>query len=290
MDHFRLGVAQLTSAVSSGPDDPRPANLNSAVHAVRRLADEGARIVVFGECFLTGYMSGRAGARYAVRESLDDPYVERLATLAAQYQVHIVMGAVTDKGPYPGSVYNSALLIAPDALVGVYNKVHLATVETDAGVAAIERAWFAPGMSLPVFRTPHGVIGLEICYDVFFPESARSLALQGAELVINLSAPYTDTANEERWDHLLYSRAMENSIAYLHVSVVGDQGDANFFGGSRLVGPTGATVAEAPRYREALMTMELDRRLLRDVRAELNPFANRRPEIYTPSLTRTDPV
>ncbi|WP_113701292.1 carbon-nitrogen hydrolase family protein [Nonomuraea lactucae] len=284
MNRVRLGVAQLASVVASADADPRPANLEAAMRAIRVLAAEGAQIVVFGECFLTGYMSGRSAARHAIGESIHDQYVARLAVAAADHDVHIVMGAVTDKGPYPGSVYNSALLIGPHELVGVYNKVHLATVETEAGVAAIERAWFAPGSSLPVFGTPHGVLGLEICYDVFFPESARTLAMQGAELIINLSAPYTDPANEERWDHLLYARAMENSVPYLHASIVGDQGDASFFGGSRLVGPTGATLAEAPRHEEALVVMELDRTLIRAARTELNPFANRRPEIYSPSL------
>ncbi len=101
--------------------------------------------------------------------------------------MHIIMGASTHKGTFPGQCYNSALLIAPQGLIGVYSKTHVASFGVD-GMVAAEKAWWSPGSDMPVFETALGRIGIEICYDNSFPEVARTLTLKGAEIIVNISA------------------------------------------------------------------------------------------------------
>jgi predicted amidohydrolase len=151
------------------------------------------------------------------------------------------------------------------------------TVDGGERIAA-ERVWWSPGDALPVFDTAHGRIAVEICYDVMFPEVARTYALSGAELLINVSAAICGF--EELWGTMVAARATENALPILHVSVVGEQRDLEFFGGSRLFGPWGQVLFEAPRGEEAVEVTELDRGLLFAARGASHPFANRNPRLY----------
>jgi predicted amidohydrolase len=274
-----LGICQLHSQVGTADFDPRPANLQRALEAIERVASAGAQLIVFGEAYLNGFKTDLYTARYAVAEDEGDPFVAALAGAASTLGVHLIVGATTHKGTFPGDVYNSALLIGPDGLIGCYSKTHVGARINEEGVV-IEKAWWSPGTELPVFRTPLGRIGIEICYDISFPEVARTLTLKGAELIVNLSA--ATRGREEHWTHNLFTRATENAVWYLHVSVVGTQGDAEFFGGSRLFSPSGRVTFEAPRGEEAILTAPLDMAQLMDVRGRTHPFSNRNPALYGP--------
>jgi predicted amidohydrolase len=288
VSELRLGICQLRSQVGRDDYDPRPDNLASALDAIARAGAEGAKIVVFGEVFLNGYQSGPFTPRYAVAESVDDPYVEPLAREARERDLYVVMGATTHKGAFPGDVYNSALVLGPEGLVGVYSKTHVAGFTVDgAERIAAERVWWSPGDRLPVFDTAHGRIAVEICYDVMFPEVARTYALNGAELLINISAAICGF--EDLWGTMVAARAIENALPILHVSVVGQQRDLEFFGGSRLFGPSGQVLFEAPRGEEAVEVTALDRGLLFAERGASHPFANRNPRLYE-ELTAVRPL
>ena len=97
---------------------------------------QGAKLVVFGEIFLNGYETNDHTSRWAVAERADDPWVAQLIEEAAKHDVHLIMGASTHKGTFPGQSYNTALLIAPDGLVGAYNKTHVASFAVGDVVAA----------------------------------------------------------------------------------------------------------------------------------------------------------
>jgi predicted amidohydrolase len=180
-------------------------------------------------------------------------------------------------GSYPGDVYNSALLIGPPGLVGVYRKTHVAAFAVD-GMVAAEKAWWSPGTDIPVFETPLGRIGIEICYDNSFPEVARTLTLKGAELIVNISAALCGF--EDHWTSSLYVRSTENAVWFLHVSVVGKQRDFECFGGSRLLTPFGEVVFEAPRGEEAVLVTTADMDMLYAARGKMHPFSNRNPALY----------
>jgi predicted amidohydrolase len=279
VSELALGICQLRSRIGRDGYDPRPDNLAAALDAIAQVHEQGAQVAVFGEVFLNGYQSGPFTPAYAVAEREDDPWVEPLAREARERDLYVIMGATTHKGVFPGDVYNSALVLGPEGLLGVYSKTHVAGFAVEgADRIAAERVWWSPGDALPVFDTAHGRIAVEICYDVMFPEVARTYALRGAELVVNISAAICGF--EELWGTMVAARATENALPILHVSVVGRQHDLEFFGGSRLFGPSGELLHEAPRGEEALQVATLDRSLLWAARGASHPFANRNPRLY----------
>ncbi|MFT3866073.1 MAG: carbon-nitrogen hydrolase family protein [Solirubrobacterales bacterium] len=279
MGTLEIAVCQLGSEVGDEEYDPRPANLERAIAAIDEAAAAGAQLVVFGEAFLNGFQTGQWTARYAVSESEEDPFVAALLAAARRRDVHVIMGATTRAGTFPGDVYNSALLLGPPGLIGTYRKAHIGARINAEGIV-MEKVWWSPGAELPVFATALGRIGIEICYDVSFPEVARTLTLRGAELIVNVSA--ASRGREEIWTHSLFTRATENAVWVLHASVVGNQPGAEFFGGSRLFSPDGRVVAEAPRGEEALLRATADVQTLLEVRGRTHPFHNRRPLLYAP--------
>ncbi|MDX6409383.1 MAG: 5-aminopentanamidase, partial [Gaiellaceae bacterium] len=110
MRELAIGICQLESRIGTADYDPRPANLERALETIEETAGQGAKLIVFGEVFLNGYETNEHTAKYAIGETGDDPYVARLVGEAAARDVHIIMGASTHKGRYPGDAYNSALL------------------------------------------------------------------------------------------------------------------------------------------------------------------------------------
>ena len=279
MSTVKIGVCQLESNVGEEGYDPRPDNLDRAMVAIEEATSKGAELLVFGEIYLNGYESAEFTPDYAVAEDADDPFVKPLVEEAKKRNVTILMGATTHKGTFPGDVYNSVLVIGPGELIGTYSKTHVAAFVFEGSRRAGEKLWWSPGQSIDVWDTPVGRIGVEICYDVWFPEVARTLTLKGAELVINVSAAVCGF--EESWDHILYTRSLENTVPYLHVSVVGKQKEFELFGGSRLFSAGGEVKAEAPRNEEAVMVMEWDKEETRKVRGTLHPFYNRNPRLYS---------
>jgi predicted amidohydrolase len=279
VNEIPIGICQLESKIAREGYDPRPDNLARALEAIAQADEQGAKILVFGEIYLNGYESREHTPRYAVAESEDDPFVQPLVREARDRDLYILMGATTHKGAFPGDVYNSVLFIGPEGLMGTYSKTHVAAFIVDGGAKlAAEKVWWSPGNELPVFDTRYGRIGVEICYDVWFPEVARTYALKGCELIINSSAAVCGF--EDGWGHMLYARSLENCIPYLHVSVVGKQKEFELFGGSRLYSPTGEVLAEAPRGEESVQTVVLDRSLIFAARGALHPFWNRNPSLY----------
>jgi predicted amidohydrolase len=277
MRELTIGICQLESVIGTADYDPRPANVERALEAIEATASEGAKLVVFGEIFLNGYETNEFTPKYAIGETVHDAYINRLIQEAHARDIHIIMGASTHKGPYPGEVYNSALLIGPLGLVGVYNKTHVAAFAVDGKIAA-EKAWWSPGTDIPVFETPLGRIGIEICYDNSFPEVARTLTLKGAELIVNISAALCGF--EDHWTNSLYVRSTENAVWFLHVSIVGKQRNFECFGGSRLLTPYGEVVFEAPRGEEAVLVTTADLDVLYEARGKMHPFYNRNPALY----------
>jgi predicted amidohydrolase len=277
MRELAIGICQLTSAIGSADYDPRPDNLDKALNAIADTAEQGAKLIVFGEIFLNGYETNEFTPLYLLAESDDDPYVARLVQEARARDVHIIMGASTHKGAFPGQAYNSALLIGPDGLVGVYSKTHVASFAFDGRVAA-EKAWWCPGEDIPVFETPLGRIGIEICYDNSFPEVSRTLTLKGAELIVNISAAVAGF--EDHWTKHLYVRSSENVVWFLHVSIVGLQRHFETFGWSRLFSPKGEVVFEAPHGQEAVAVTRIDLDELYTARGQMAPFYNRNPSLY----------
>ena len=273
----RVALVQSRSAVGTETFDPRDENLERALDAIKAAADEGAKLVVFGEMYLSGYRTDEWLHKWATHPDISDRHVGELARAARDRDVHIVMGAGTFGAHIPGDIYDSALLVGPPGLIGVYRKLHVAAFPYEKGLS-MERCFYSPGRELNVFDTAIGKLGIHICYDMHFLEVPRVQALQGAEILINVSAGADGF--QDYWDHFSYIRAVENASWYLVCSVVGEQRGDRLFGGSRILDPTGTVVAAAVNDEEDILIGDVDLLVARNVRTQAHTFNLRQPEAY----------
>src|SRR3954453_12508275 len=197
----------------------------------------GAELVVLPECALGGYL--RADGTPGAAISVDGPEIERLCALAGDT---VVCAGFTEKGP--GLPFSSAVCVTGDGVLGHHRKLHLPPTELGA---------FAPGDSLAAFDTPLGRVGMLICYDKIFPEAARTLALDGAEVIASMSAwPLCRKAPARRiaadrqtrqFDLIDEARAIENQVMWVSSNLTGRIGSLRFPGHAKVVDPDGDVVA-----------------------------------------------
>lgn len=280
---FRIALVQSESRVGTETVDPRPDNLARAMEAIRTAVGAGAEMIVFGEMYLSGYRTDEWLYKWATTVDPPDADVQALMDVAKELGVCIIMGAATFGSFMPGDVYNSAVIVGPEGLIGTYSKSHVAAFAFSEGLVT-ERCFYSPGHELPVFDTHLGRIGVHICYDITFPEVARVQTLKGAELLINVSASVGSF--EEWWDHMLFVRANENASWYVICSVVGEQRGTHLFGGSRVVDPRGKVVAGGTVDREDLVLADIDIEATRQTRASNHQLNARQPEMYAPLAER----
>jgi N-carbamoylputrescine amidase len=196
-----------------------------------------ASMVVFPECALGGYLRADGSSGEAL--DVDGPEIARLAELAGDT---VVCAGFTEGGP--GLPYSSAVCVTGDGVLGHHRKVHLPPTELGA---------FAPGDGFAAFDTPVGRVGMLICYDKVFPEAARTLALDGAEVIASMSAwPLCRLAPARRvaadrqtrqFDLMDEARAIENQVVWVSSNLTGKIGSLRFPGHAKVVDPHGATVA-----------------------------------------------
>jgi predicted amidohydrolase len=282
---IRVALVQRTSVLGTENHDPRDENLARALDDIRTAAGAGAQLVVFGELYLTGYRTDEWLHRWATTVDPPDRHILALVDVAREVGVHVIMGVATFGDFVPGDVYNSAVLVGPEGLIGVYRKCHVGAFPYSEGIA-MERCFYSPGKDLPVFDTRLGRLGIHICYDMSFPEVARVQALRGAEVLINVSA--SAGGFEETWVHGTYMRAVENATWYVVCSVVGVQRGDRLFGGSRVVDPTGRVVALGKFDEEDLVLADIDVGAARAARASGHIFNNRNPALYGPVTEQSD--
>jgi predicted amidohydrolase len=190
------------------------------------------------------------------------------------------MGLAAFGPPVPGDIYNSAVFIGPSGVIGTYRKTHVAAFPTPDQGLAMERCFYSPGNDLPVFDSDIGRVGLQICYDLSFPEVSRVQTLEGADFLVNVSASAGDALGEEYWDHFAFTRATENAIWFVNCSVVGNQRGDRLFGGSRVVAPDGSTIAKAKIDAEDSLVVDIDLDAVRTERAMSHILSTRNPRLY----------
>ncbi len=238
-------------------------------------------LIVFPELATTGY---ELGVRFTeVAERVPGHAVNLLAQRAADYSTHIIFGMVT-KEKVESILYNAAVVIGPDGeKLGEYRKIHL---------PGEERLAFRPGYRLPVFETAFGHIGVLLGWDLAFPEAARSLALDGAELLCvcaNWGHAPAQEPNQAlvEWQTYVHARALENAFFVAASNRVGEEYSYHFFGDSRIVGPRGETYAfieEEVQEAYAIATLDLD--AVRKTREELQLMQCRMPPAYRALVRR----
>jgi predicted amidohydrolase len=258
-------------------------NLDVIVGRMEEAAALGAEIVVFPECAIPGYMWDSADEARPYAEEIPGPSTELLEREAARLGMHVVCGLLESEGD---SLHNAAALVGPDGLIGSYRKTHLPFLGVDR--------FAVPGDELPVFDTQLGRIGVEICYDLRFPEATRTLALKGAEIVAHPTN--FPVAARVQTELITVARAAENRIFLLTANRSGKERWAEFCGRSQIVDPYGKRLAETGEAGEVLLTAEIELEKARDKdyvvpgTYELYLFGHRRPELYGALVEEVKPV
>lgn len=271
-----VGIAQWLAVPG------RPAvNEATASAAVRHLAAQGCDVVLLPELWVCGYdpRTLRADAA-AAAEPIDGPLVRRLASLAAEAGVLLCAGSLPERGG-DGAVYNTAVLLsARGELLLAHRKAHL--------YPPAEPAVFQPGSvaASTAEVAELGTVGLAVCFDGDFPETARALRLAGATVVL-LPAAY-ETAAAPWWDTLYPANALANGQWWIMANQHGDNGGLELLGGSQVIAPDGTVAAAAPRgkatagdgCRYLVTRLPLRESLARAAREGGPLLASRRPELY----------
>lgn len=227
--------------------------LGDKAHNVERMEsavrEAEGDLVVFPEMASTGYLIRDRIFRLA--EPVDGPTSKRFARVAEETGRWVLYGFPRADEERRGLVYNSAVLVAPDGDLQVYDKRFPATFGPfEDGIHC------APGKHPGLMETPWGRIGVSICYDLFFPELHKSLALMGADVLINISA--SPNTSRRFFEALLPARAIENAMPMAYTNFAGAQDDLVFWGGAQLWGARGTQKALSPYFEEATLEVEVD--------------------------------
>ncbi len=252
-----------------------PANLAALHGYVRQAADKQARLVVFPECYLSGYMFEDRAAAAASAIAADGPEMQQIAGWCAEHGLEVIVGFLEAQGD---KLYNAAALVGARGVIGVHRKRHLPCLGADRFVDE------PPGTALSLFDTQIGKVGIAICYEIRFPEIMRSLALAGADFIaLPTNWPVQSVLLAEQFTRV---RAAENFIYLLVANRADEEGDATFLGQSQVVDPLGAVVVNAQRTN-GVFTVAVDVARARDktitIKAgefELSPWKDRRPATY----------
>lgn len=283
---------KLTLAAANSPSQPGATtrNIEHIVHLADRAANAHAKLVLFPELSLTGFLPNHPEGNHAVwlrealqfarstAESLDGSAVKTLTMMAQQIGIYISAGMLEDAG---NLLYNTQILVGPKGLVGYWRKMH---------VPMFEMPFYNGGPAPQVVETPLGRIGVNICFDALLPESTRLLAVQNVELVLFPFAadpPPVTAAGWSAWAApAVRARCQENGVFGLAANYVGHVKAAGveqtFPGGALVVGPRGEILAEQSEGGN-LLIHELSADDLCAARAEPEyTFRFRRPDLYGP--------
>jgi deaminated glutathione amidase len=270
-DLLRVACVQLTS----GTD--KAANLEKTERLVARAAATGADVVALPEKWNA---IGDPEVLHAAAETLEEgESVAAMAGWARTHGITLVGGSISERREGREKLSNTSVAFGPDGdVLGVYRKIHLFDVEVGGHVYRESEAE-EPGEEPVVVRGEGWPIGLTVCYDVRFPELYRILALEGAELV-TVPAHFTLHTGRDHWHVLLRARAVENQCYVAAPAQVGETLPGRpSYGRSLIVDPWGIVLAQAPD-EETVISAELDRARLREVREKLPSLKNRQAEAY----------
>ena len=266
----------------------REATLAKAEKLVREAASKGANIILL-ELFETPYFCQRHDFEYMdLATTLEEnPAVKRFQEVAKELDVVIPVSFFERAG---NAAFNSIAIIDADGTVlGKYRKTHIPD-----GMPYAEKFFFTPGdTGFKVWKTKYGTIGVGICWDQWFPEAARCMALLGAEILLYPTAigsePVLQTDSKPHWQRCMQGHAAANIMPVVASNRIGHEVQKNsemtFYGSSFIADETGGLVAEADRETEGVITAEFDLDAIAQKRREWGVFRDRRPEMYGTLLT-----
>jgi len=262
MSVIRVGAVQMRPILGD-----LEANRKKIENFIKQAYKFEIDLVVLPELCNSGYnFSSRDEAIKFSEPIPDGQTIVLLEKMAREFNMYIVAGINERCG---GDLFNSAVIVGPKGFVGLYRKVHL---------FMNEKKIFKRGNKFHVFETPLAKIGIMICFDWIFPEAARSLTLQGAEIIahpVNLVLPY--------WQKVCPLRAIENRIYIVSANRIGIEKDLAFTGQSVIVSPSGEILSKASRTHEEIIYADIDLSLARNknVTPMNNIIDDRFPDAYS---------
>lgn len=265
-DKIKLALAQISSKRENKKE-----NLLKIEKLMIKAKQQGADLVIFPELSLTGYVL--MDQVYELAETIPGPSTQKVEVLAKKIGMHIIFGMPELSEKTQATVFNTAVFVGPKGLIGKYRKMYLPTHSVFE-----EKRYFRPGYQPTSFQTELGNIGLSICYDIFFPEVFRLIRLKGAQLIVCISA--SPAVRRSYFEILTAARALENTAFLAYVNLAGVEDGLQFWGGSRLVSPTGDVVAKAKNDEEDLIICEVDYRDLRAAETFIPTLRDLRPELF----------
>jgi N-carbamoylputrescine amidase len=253
----------------------REQNLTRAEEMIREAAGKKAEVLLLPEVFHELFFITDLNSRYfEAAEPIPGPITHRMQELARELEVVIVAPIYerVDRSVY----YNSAAVIDADGkLLGVYRKNHI-----PLNTIFYEKLYFKPGnLGYPVFNTRFGKIGILICHDRHYPEGARALALNGAEIVLIPSATPDKSLSRKVWEKELCAHAIFNEYFVAGLNRTGQEGDYLYYGQSVVFDPAGEMLAQAGPDEEVLI-VDCDLDLITHRRRAWQFYRDRRPDTY----------
>jgi len=265
-EKIKLALAQISSKREN-----KKANLQKIEEATVKAKEQAADLVIFPELSLTGYVV--KDQIYELAETIPGPSVKRIEALTRKTGMHVIFGMPELSGKAKATIFNTAVLVGPKGIIGKYRKRYLPTHSVFE-----EKRYFRPGYQTAAFATEVGNIGLCICYDLFFPEVCRLTRLKGAQLIVAISA--SPAIRKRFFEVLTEARALENTAFLAYVNLAGVEEGLQFWGGSRVISPTGEVLAKAKYDEEDFVTCEVDYGDMRPAEAFIPTLRDLRPELF----------
>jgi len=273
----RVIVAALQSAFSTDTDGNVAQMAEMTVEAAKR----GAQVILLPELFENVYFCTFEDDRYfsLARPAEGHPTLRQFQKIAKEYQVVIPVSFFEREGQ---CYYNSLAMVDADgSVMGIYRKSHIPD-----GPGYEEKYYFRPGNTgFKVWSTRYGHIGVGICWDQWFPECARAMMLQGADLLMYPTAIGTepeepDLDTKDPWQRAMIGHAVSNVVPVVAANRVGVEARQTFYGHSFICDHRGNKISELNRTETGIITAEFDFEMIRRNRAAFGFFRDRRPELY----------
>lgn len=280
----RCGLIQASNPLT--PDhsleDIKKAMIAKHLKMIEQAAKKKVQVLCLQEIFYGPYFCAEQHQKwYGMTERVPDgPTIKLMQKLAAKYKMVMVVPVYEEE--MTGLYYNTAAVIDADGkYLGKYRKHHIPQVAPGFW----EKFYFTPGdTGYPVFNTRYAKVGVYICYDRHFPEGARILGLNGAEIVFNPSATVAGLS-EYLWELEQPAHAVANGYFVGAINRVGTEKPwsiGEFYGKSYFCNPRGKIIAQASRHKDELVVADLDLGMIQEVRQTWQFFRDRRPDSYGP--------
>ncbi len=265
----------MVAGIQLAPTPDKDKNIKKAQNLIELAASEGAGIIALPQLFNTEWFPATIDkSHFSLAEEADGQTVTALSETALKTGSVLIAPIFEKEGE---RFFNTAFVIGADGeLLGKYRKVHVPQIPLWE-----ERSYFAPGdLGFPVFKTPVATIGVQLCWDTFFPEGFRILALKGAEIIfVPTGAAFLHS--HKKWERAIAASAHSNGLFITRVNRVGTEGAQEFYGRSFTVRPDGELINEPGGASEGVVLTQIDLSDIAATRGEWVFLKDRRPELYT---------